>query len=220
MRVLRAKLSSKSGASILIALVFFLMCSMVGAVVLTAATANTGGLANLKNEQQSYFTVSSAARLLRDGLDGAAFVEITTTKDVDGTITSTDTNYDDSHSPVLEELLKEDGKAAGRREEHIFTVQAEGLDTVTVSLTMGGDYALSVSLWREDGEGGRHNPMSFTVPAEQNTHLTSSSQIYSYDTGTVDEAGQPVYSSYTETTTVKTLTVTWGRGSIAKGVHP
>ena len=56
------------GASILIALFYFLVCAMVGAVVLTAATVTTGQLAALEKSQQAYYSTTSAAELLRDAL--------------------------------------------------------------------------------------------------------------------------------------------------------
>lgn len=73
MKALRQKLHSRRGASILIALLFFLVCLMVGGVVLTAAAANAGRLTHLRQDQQTYFILSSAVRLLRDDLQGAAY---------------------------------------------------------------------------------------------------------------------------------------------------
>lgn len=58
------------GASILIALFYFLVCAVVGAVVLTAATVTTGQLVALEESQQAYYSVSSAAELLRDSIEG------------------------------------------------------------------------------------------------------------------------------------------------------
>lgn len=73
MQRLQKKLHSKRGASIMIALLFFLVCLMVGGVVLTAAAANAGRLAHLRQDQQSYFILSAAVRLLRDDLQGAVY---------------------------------------------------------------------------------------------------------------------------------------------------
>ena len=58
------------GASILIALLFFLVCALVGAVVLTAATVSTGQLVDYEKSQQAYYSTTSAAELFRDELVG------------------------------------------------------------------------------------------------------------------------------------------------------
>lgn len=64
----RQKLHSPAGASMLLALLFLFFCMTVGAVVLTAASANAGRLARNREEQQTYLSVESAALLLRDDL--------------------------------------------------------------------------------------------------------------------------------------------------------
>lgn len=67
------KLHSRSGASMLLALLFLLVCLTVGAAVLTAASANTGRLVRCRQEQQSYLTVSSAVQLLKEDCRGMEF---------------------------------------------------------------------------------------------------------------------------------------------------
>ena len=57
----------------LLALLFLLIGLTVGAVVLTAASAAAGHGARVRQEQQNYLAVSSAARLLEKDLAGAAF---------------------------------------------------------------------------------------------------------------------------------------------------
>ena len=54
------------GASILIALLFFLVCALVGGVVLTAASVGTGQLVDYEKSQQAYYSTTSAAELLRE----------------------------------------------------------------------------------------------------------------------------------------------------------
>ncbi|WP_290996460.1 hypothetical protein [Gordonibacter sp.] len=61
------------GASILIALLFFLVCALVGAVVLTAATVSTGQLVDYEKSQQAYYSTTSAAELFRDELVGGTY---------------------------------------------------------------------------------------------------------------------------------------------------
>ena len=64
------RVAGRQGASILIALFYFLVCALVGGVVLTAATVTSGQLAALEKSQQAYYSTTSAAELLRDVVQG------------------------------------------------------------------------------------------------------------------------------------------------------
>lgn len=64
------KLKSNIGASISFALLLFLVCAVVGSVVLAAGTAASGRISELAEADQRYYSVTSAAELLKDTLDG------------------------------------------------------------------------------------------------------------------------------------------------------
>ena len=63
---MRQKLSSRRGASLLIALLYFLVCGLVAAVIIGAAMTNVQKLKGARQRQQAYNSVSSAAQLIRD----------------------------------------------------------------------------------------------------------------------------------------------------------
>ena len=67
---MKQKLHSRTGASMLIALLFFLVAMTVGAVVLTAASANAGRVQKSRREQQNYLAVASAAGLVKEDIVG------------------------------------------------------------------------------------------------------------------------------------------------------
>ena len=67
MKKLNSKLRSRSGASLMIALVFLLFCVLVGGSVLAAATANASRVKYLA-QQQDYLDQRSAALLLAERL--------------------------------------------------------------------------------------------------------------------------------------------------------
>lgn len=71
MERVRGKLHSRTGASMLIALMFFLVTMTVGAVVLTAASSNAGRVERNRKEQQNYLAVASAVDLVREDISGA-----------------------------------------------------------------------------------------------------------------------------------------------------
>lgn len=71
-----------SGASIVIALVFFLICGIVGSVVVTAASVQAKSVQTHKELQQDEYAMQSAAELVADQLGGSEEVEET----VNGTV--------------------------------------------------------------------------------------------------------------------------------------
>lgn len=73
METLRKKWNSSRGASILMALLFLLVCMMVGASILMAAVSNAGKLKSNREEQQKYLTLSSALNLICDELTSATY---------------------------------------------------------------------------------------------------------------------------------------------------
>ena len=66
MERLRAKLTSQTGASITYALLLFLVCAVLSSVILVAATAAAGRIGNLAETDQRYYSVTSAAELVKN----------------------------------------------------------------------------------------------------------------------------------------------------------
>lgn len=69
-KVIRNKLQSNKGASLILALFLFLICAAVGAVVLTSGTVAAGRLADINEADQRYYAVTSAADAITDMIDG------------------------------------------------------------------------------------------------------------------------------------------------------
>ncbi len=78
------KLKGKGGASIVIALLVLLICVTAGAAALTAASANAGRYTHLRQDQQRYLAVSSAAKLVRAELCGGHFTATAVMKENKG----------------------------------------------------------------------------------------------------------------------------------------
>ena len=76
MNRVKKKLNSRKGASITWALLIFLVCAVVGSAVLVAGTAAAGRMSKLAENDQRYYAVTSAARLLINELESnTVFVE-------------------------------------------------------------------------------------------------------------------------------------------------
>ena len=102
MKQLRKKLHSQNGASILLALLFLLVCMMAAASILMAAVSNAGKIRSNYEEQQQYLALSSAIRLVSSQLERAAYqgrytvtqwTEVLTVTKEDGQETTTSTEY-------------------------------------------------------------------------------------------------------------------------------
>ena len=106
MNAVRRKLHDRSGATLTVAFLFFIMCAAAGSVILAAATTSTGRLSQLQASDQNYYAVVSAAKLIRDEIDGQTIgVKQTETKTTTVT-TSTDnggTPDDTSDDTIVEE---------------------------------------------------------------------------------------------------------------------
>ena len=71
--MLRNRIRSNSGATILLALLFFLLCAMAGSIILSAGSAAAGRISGLKESEQAFYSVTSAAQVMRDEIEGQEF---------------------------------------------------------------------------------------------------------------------------------------------------
>lgn len=76
MQALRKKLRSSKGTSILFALMLFLVCATVAAIILGSASTNLQKSKERKAQLQTYASVSSAARLLRDAVKDLSYIGV------------------------------------------------------------------------------------------------------------------------------------------------
>ena len=114
------KLRSGAGATLIVALLFFLLCAVVGSSVLAAGSATMSRVVNQRKEAQDYYTLTSAAELLRDEI-AACPVTIKVTEELaDGVRYARSITYDNdgaSSSLTLPEAWvsgRDAGSAAAR----------------------------------------------------------------------------------------------------------
>lgn len=106
MKAVQRKLQDRSGATLTVALLFFIMCAAAGSVILAAATTSTGRLAELQASDQNYYAVVSAAKLIRDEIDGQTIGVMQTETKTTTVTTKTDnggTTDDTSDDTIVEE---------------------------------------------------------------------------------------------------------------------
>ena len=148
MNRVKRKLNSERGASITWALLIFLVCAVVGSVVLVAGTSASGRLSKLAETDQRYYAVSSSAGVLRDVLGQSVTVKRTVS--VADDVKTYKIDYGTSPDKIIKSLVMElmtwpDATAAGTTNENLFwTVDAPALPSAkTVQLRMTGEGDLS-----------------------------------------------------------------------------
>ena len=138
MNEVQRKLCDRSGATLTVALLFFIMCAAAGSVILAAATTSTGRLAELQASDQNYYAVVSAAKLIRDEIDGQTIsVGQTETKIV--TTTRTEKKEKDASGEevtVVEETTKTEYSYSAPKFEHLKdTTAGAGITSKTTTGT-------------------------------------------------------------------------------------
>ena len=183
------KLRQSTGASISFALLIFLVCAVVCSVVLTAATTASGRMSKTAEYDQRYYSVTSAAELLKDLMSGnASIVQVqtgtATTTYTDGT-PGTPVHNDDT---VLTTYLVEDTAPASITEtdltesnkidpESLSTVQTKSIKNDAAWRCFSGTAALSRTLNLTSAAGtseGQDSPLDVTITEDmdENGNIT------------------------------------------------
>lgn len=135
MNAVQRKLQDRSGATLTVALLFFIMCAAAGSVILAAATTSTGRLSELQASDQNYYAVVSAAKLIRDEIDGQTIsVGQKETKTV--TTTRKETTEKDANGAevtVVEETTKTEYSYSAPEFEHLKDTTAGTGNTSTTT---------------------------------------------------------------------------------------
>lgn len=163
---MRNKLKSNTGASLTAALLLFLVCSVIGSVVLAAGTASAGRMSQLTATDQRYYSVTSAAGAFRDMLNGQSY---TVERLQTATVTETETVTLDaagrttavSHQkevgePVYSNLFYCAAKGGGT---HAFSEGSSLLADVALYYVFGAceDYATAEAWASEPGQARTWN---------------------------------------------------------------
>ena len=106
---LNKKLTSRSGASLGISLLLFLVCAVLGSVILTAGTTTLGRVYSVSDSDQRYYSVTSAAELLSKELTGKS-VTITRKKESENNGSNTTDTYTMTAQTFVPKNTDVDGK--------------------------------------------------------------------------------------------------------------
>ena len=181
--LVRSKLLSNNGASITFALLIFLVCAIVSAVVLVAGTTAAGRIKGIAETDQRYYAVTSAANLLKDLLDDHSVSQVTTSSGtfyVDGPmnlIKATDLKKPDPQTLTV--YLAKACLDSSTPSDSVITISAGGTE-VTANITAYKDTGDVVFILNN---GGYKMEMQFSAdktsdhPPLEEDEFTSSNEI-------------------------------------------
>ena len=220
------KLKNNSGATILMALLLILLAMAVGAAILTAAVSAAHHMKSDREAQQNYLTVSSAAELIRDSINGQTYERTLTVKreanrDEQGTVTSyTETRtLDVKPNPPFPGPMQAWLTACVKNSDNRNVLYASFQkcdDTITVTLDNApdlkqvqakfsaqadGKIQVELSLVQENGKTGDDCRMTLTMQ------------------GTLKEETPESYSSEDVDSYIYKTTVKWEPQRITKGIE-
>lgn len=238
MRRVWRKVKSNSGASMLFALLVFMLCVLAGTAALTAAAANSGRYTHMEAEQQDYLSVASAARVVKDELVGSTFTASFTGENRNLPTPSTTTGNFTSNcnlGSVFGETFKD-------YFIHLYSIHGWTTSTVskmeeTFTSEVGDSWTVGTSPEAKIEITGIDKMSKVTLVLEADENFTITATLYSgkeaearnktvielvgdptwtedtktenyYVSGTT-AAGGPAYSVGTKTTVVRNLTVKW-----------
>lgn len=201
--MLKRKLRSESGVTLLMALLFFLLCALGSSVVLAAGSTASGRIAGLEQDQQAFYTVTSAAQVLQEEINGTSFTgkqetlgEKSITIPVYGSLSN------------LMNTAVESVYINGVPYEDTLTIRLQSMtDTfgaVKAAFTMDKDYNISIALSLNDAE--LSNKYQCVVTAKGNSHITSVTETRN------DSEGNEY------TVLITTTEVTWNDAFIKKNI--
>lgn len=235
MSVIGRKLKSKAGISMAIALVFLLLCAMVGTVVLAAASVNAGKLSRERQYYRQTLALTSAADVITREVKGLTFVgahtmteTVITTVTVNGEDTSTKVETKDPVYQGKDPALTGAKLLHGLRERLGALYVTQQPSSLFGGSVGGGDMALT---FRANGEKGIPEVAGtltllsdYSIQVVLRSGQNSMTLIYPAQASDSVTAGKPtITSSEDQKQTVKTTVtefttkVTWGAPTLKEG---
>lgn len=175
MNAVQRKLHDRSGATLTVALLFFIMCAAAGSVILAAATTSTGRLAELQASDQNYYAVVSAAKLIRDEIDGQTIG----VKQMETKTTTVTTSTDNGGTPddTSDDTIVEETKITYTYSSPTFVYGTKDAHTNKLEFVdaTGNVYLLDALLCRSKNEAGAAQKRSGSLTNVYKTQNSSDS---------------------------------------------
>lgn len=215
MNAIKRKLKSNRGATLVMGLVYMILCIIIGSIILSSGSTAMGQVFHLRDEEQSYLNVLSAAELIKAEMQGTSFIE----KNI--TITHTEVCDMNEASPQLmitypDNALKDKLEAiyGNPSAQEVFTVQAGalGLEDVSVTVSMDEEYTLKFVLVQQ---GEAAYTLTLLMAAEVDNAYETEVLVHEFES----PPGSGNYALCTRTYSSSTTRATYDLGFIHKGAY-
>ncbi len=243
---IRTRLRSEQGATLIYALFFFIICAVVGSVVLTAGTAAAGRLSQAQKMDQRYFAVNSAAEMLEWEMNqDAARVTVVTKSQSKDTITSTLTKAGEkwnegersrSRTPVgepatttsgtsapiaallLDAVNLADNTAVTNKTIQDIELSCDAGDTLKTMGDLGVDAKYNITITLRDTIGDKPN-QRYYLTLDCPAHIATKTDVQEKTTEVkVEGTGDTrTRNEKRDVTTTVTKTITWSVAATMKG---
>lgn len=141
------KLKSETGASILIALLVFLIAAMTGSVILTSATVSSGAVHRSTEQNKNMSLLKSASKVLIDGFEKESDINISDNQNENSNSSTTLNSIKELQTYMAQYVYD-------NNEECTYDISSMKLNqntdnnsqTVSATVTMDLDYSVSIDL--------------------------------------------------------------------------
>lgn len=195
------KLCDTSGSSLVLALAFFIICAVIGTVVLTAASVNTQATVTYQETQQAEYTVTSAADLVGDLLVDSAVVWMYGDEGDNVPDFSDAEAYKGCENELLPHVWRQYGgfiwTERSQNESYtvpeLFTVSATDVDAVYARVSFDQDLNMAVMLSLDpDMDASSGYTMLVSFPVTPQFDVSGRLLAVSWDSYTVAKAASEV----------------------------
>lgn len=214
MKRIKKKLNSNCGASLLFSMLLFLVVCMVSVTILTAALTALKRTHQNRESMQNSLTLESAAKLIRDEMDGSKYIVTTTSKKEDGVTTTDPSTYvlpSNTLSDIVDDAVKAVRNYSLSFEPFEIETNIAGLSDVQVNYVLKED---TTGTGEESESGIKLYKMIFTLLADGSGETIYLTFDVSYSTGTNTRSETVIGENNTgKTIEITTLTETYSWGN-------
>lgn len=190
MNRLKQKLSGQTGASIVIALLFFLICATVGAVVLGMAQANSGHIKTERENENGQLGMMSGAELVKSKLQAAGG-----SWHMDNALKKTEKADDSEKKEYRDDMLKaiRENPASDaltqKMNELMYQVYLDHADGGSAAGTAAPAQTETVTVAPPEGSGLKKVTATITVTADQAVSDEQLQEVITVDFTDADGTG-------------------------------
>lgn len=182
-KLLNKKLNTR-GASIVVALVVFIICSFVAVAIVNSAILNAQRTAAEKREEIAYSATTQAMMLISECIESDAsyrYEQGVSANDENNTIVGMEEEFGEKIRAMAEQVAS--GHTEATKNIHFGSSGVEDKlhGTLKGKITMKPNFTIMVDVWIENGKGDY--PLTLTIPG-------SSETVKEDKLGTKTESGQ------------------------------